>query len=64
LVIPNLNIEAKTGDYFNEVKKLNGFSGLRKVILFLGSNIGNFSDNEINLFFGQLSKLCSKGDKV
>lgn len=62
--LPFLNVNAKTGDYFQEVKKLNGYSGLRKVILFLGSNIGNFTDEEINLFLGQLSNLCHKGDKV
>lgn len=62
--LPFLNVNAKTGDYFQEVKKLNGHSGLRKVILFLGSNIGNFTDEEINLFLGQLSTLCHKGDQV
>ena len=62
--LPLLNVDAKTGDYFQEVKKLNGNSGLRKVILFLGSNIGNFTDGEIALFLSQLSKLCQKGDKV
>jgi len=62
--LPLLNVHAKTGDYFQEVKKMNGYSGLRRVILFLGSNIGNFSDEEINLFLGQLSKLCHKGDKT
>lgn len=62
--LPFLNVNAKTGDYFQEVKKLNGYSGLRKVILFLGSNIGNFTDEEINLFLGQLSNLCHKGDQV
>lgn len=62
--LPLLNVSAKTGDYFQEVKELNGHSGLRKVILFLGSNIGNFSDEEINLFFSQLSSLCHQGDKA
>ena len=62
--LPLLRVNAKTGDYFEEVKKLNGFSGLRKVILMLGSNIGNFTDEEINQFFGQLSVLCHKGDKA
>lgn len=62
--LPFLHVEAKTGDYFKEIKKLNGYSGLRKVILFLGSNIGNFSDKEINLFLGQLSAVCHQGDKV
>lgn len=62
--LPFLSVNAKTGDYFQEVKKLNGHSGLRKVILFLGSNIGNFTDEEINLFLGQLSTLCHKDDQV
>lgn len=62
--LPFLSVNAKTGDYFQEVKKLNGHSGLRKVILFLGSNIGNFTDEEIKLFLGQLSTLCHKGDQV
>jgi dimethylhistidine N-methyltransferase len=62
--LPQLNVSAKTGDYFQEVKKLNGYSGLRKVFLFLGSNIGNFSDDEIDRFFSQLSNLCHKGDKL
>jgi dimethylhistidine N-methyltransferase len=62
--LPFLHVEAKTGDYFKEIKKLNGYSGLRKVIIFLGSNIGNFSDKEISLFLGQLSSACHQGDKV
>lgn len=62
--MPFLNVNAKTGDYFQEVKKLNRHSGLRKVILFLGSNIGNFNEEEINLFLSQLSNLCHPGDKV
>ncbi|WP_159519652.1 L-histidine N(alpha)-methyltransferase [Sunxiuqinia indica] len=62
--LPLLNVSAQTGDYFQEVKKLNGHSGLRKVILFLGSNIGNFSEEEIDLFFSQLSGLCHQGDRV
>jgi len=62
--LPLLNVSAKTGDYFREVKKLNGYSGLRKVILFLGSNIGNFTEEETILFLRQLSKLCHKGDKA
>lgn len=62
--LPLLNVSAKTGDYFQEVKKVNGYSGLRKVFLFLGSNIGNFSDVENDRFFSQLSKLCHTGDKL
>lgn len=62
--LPELDVNAITGDYFHELIKLNGYSGLRKVFLFLGANIGNFSDSEIVLFFDQLSALCHTGDKV
>lgn len=62
--IPDLTVEAITGDYFHELKRLNGYSGLRKVFLFLGANIGNFSNEEIRVFMKQLSALAQKGDKV
>lgn len=62
--IPSLKVNAQTGDFFRVMKQLNGYSGLRKVILFLGSNIGNFPDEELNLFLSQLSEFAHKGDKV
>jgi dimethylhistidine N-methyltransferase len=62
--LPGLDVKAVTGDYFHEMRRLNGYSGLRKVFLFLGANIGNFSDEEIQLFLGKLSSLCQKGDKL
>lgn len=31
--IPSLMVNAKTGDFFREMKQLNGYSGIRKVIL-------------------------------
>jgi L-histidine Nalpha-methyltransferase len=62
--LPNLKVEAKTGDYFQKLKKLNGYSSLQKIILFLGSNIGNFSDEETRGFFNRLSAYSNAGDKV
>lgn len=62
--LPLLDVAPRTGDYFQKINELNGYSGLQKVILFLGSNIGNFSDEEIGLFFSQLSILSHTGDKV
>ncbi len=62
--IPSLKVNAQTGDFFRVMKQLNGHSGLRKVILFLGSNIGNFQDEELHLFLSQLSEFAHKGDKV
>lgn len=62
--MPSLIVNAKTGDFFQVMKKLNGYSDHRKVILFLGSNIGNFSDDETKLFLSQLSAFARKGDQV
>ncbi len=62
--IPSLKVNAQTGDFFSVIKQLNGHSALRKVILFLGSNIGNFEDAELNLFLSQLSEFAHRGDKV
>ncbi|MDF1559615.1 MAG: L-histidine N(alpha)-methyltransferase [Bacteroidales bacterium] len=62
--LPSLEISPLTGDFFG-LKNSGNFSGdTRKVILFLGSNIGNFTEPEIDLFFTQLYDLCRKGDKV
>ena len=62
--LPALKVEAKTGDYFRKLKNLNGHVSIQKIILFLGSNIGNFSDEETAEFLGQLSAYSNPGDKV
>jgi len=62
--LPALKVEAKTGDYFQKLKSLNGHASIPKIILFLGSNIGNFSEDETNEFLGQLSRYSNSGDKV
>jgi dimethylhistidine N-methyltransferase len=62
--MPSLKVKAQTGDFFKVMKKMNGYSGMRKVILFLGSNIGNFTDDKINLFLKHLSEFVHSGDSV
>ncbi len=62
--IPSLKISPLTGDFFGLTDTGNINSDTRKVILFLGSNIGNFTEPEIDLFLTQLSDLCKKGDKI
>lgn len=49
------------GDYFECLSSLNG-QDKRKAVLFLGSNIGNFSDQEAVAFLRQVRKNLSKGD--
>ncbi|HKI87911.1 MAG TPA: L-histidine N(alpha)-methyltransferase [Draconibacterium sp.] len=62
--IPALKVKAQTGDFFHVIKQLNGYSGIRKIILFLGSNIGNFPDEELTCLLTQLSEFAHIGDKV
>ncbi len=62
--MPKLDVNPRTGDYFEVMKSLNGHAGRRRIVLFLGSNIGNFSSDERDLFLGQFSSFLKKGDKV
>lgn len=39
--MPTLNVEAEVGEYFEVLERLKGFNKRKKVIMVLGSNIGN-----------------------
>ena len=62
--IPDLTVGAKTGDYFQIMRELDLVSHNRKVILFLGSNIGNFSDEETDSFLTHLTEFTQPGDQL
>ena len=62
--LPHLNCQPLQGEYFKALEELNKIDTNKKVILFLGSNIGNFSFGETNEFLSHLSELLNKGDKV
>lgn len=51
---PDLEINAVVADYFDGVKWLNRRSNRRNVVLFLGSNIGNFNFSDTRLFLRNL----------
>jgi L-histidine Nalpha-methyltransferase len=59
---PDLAINAHCGDYFRILETLGGISGRKKVILFLGSNIGNFSRTDAVAFFKRLRAAMSPVD--
>lgn len=61
--IPELEITSLHGDYFQMLSDLKK-SPNRKIILFLGSNIGNMSDEQAKLFIASLSRNLNKGDKI
>jgi dimethylhistidine N-methyltransferase len=59
---PDLRIKGLTGEFFDTLAQATQISDKPKVILFLGSNIGNMSPDEAQTFCADLRKHLSKGD--
>jgi L-histidine N-alpha-methyltransferase len=62
--IPGIHIEGLNGEYLDMVEKANLISDCRKVYLFLGSNIGNFTTQYANEFLLKLRKQMTTGDML
>ncbi|MHC0444793.1 L-histidine N(alpha)-methyltransferase [Flavobacterium sp. 3-218] len=62
--LPELNIISLEGEYFRMLEKAAELSERRKVVLFLGSNIGNMEKKEALLFCRTLNSYLSHGDIV
>ena len=50
------------GDYFRLIEKINGYNQSKKILLFLGSNIGNYNENETLNFLNKLKSVMHSGD--
>ena len=61
---PDLKYEPLLGEYFTAIEELNKVDSNNKMVLFLGSNVGNFSEENANKFLARLSELLTSGDKV
>lgn len=61
---PDLLVEAQHTDYFNALARLAVDSDRRKVVLFLGSNIGNYTPDEATDFYGQMAARLRPGDLI
>jgi len=61
---PALSIIPQPGDYFQILENLKLANGRRKIILFLGSSIGNFLPGEQEIFFKKLEKAMNKEDRL
>jgi L-histidine N-alpha-methyltransferase len=60
---PSLKMDARIGDYFRILESLNSGGGRRrKILMFLGSNIGNFTREQSVAFFRHLREVMSPGD--
>ena len=61
---PNLKTEGKIGDYFQIMEELSHSDNTPRVLLFLGSNIGNFSNREAIEFLHQLRGVMNPADQL
>lgn len=60
--LPGLKSEGLAMDYFEALKKLAQLSDDPLVVLFLGSNIGNFRRDNVDTFMAELSASLRPGD--
>jgi dimethylhistidine N-methyltransferase len=63
-VLPGTDVRPETGDYFDILKNLKTGRNERNLILFLGSNIGNLDNKELDYFLSNLSELTTPGDML
>ncbi len=61
--LPNLSIQAKVGDYFEMLKDLKQ-SSTPSLLLFLGSNIGNYEEEQARELLMLFHQNMKKGDKL
>ena len=62
--MPELDVSPKTGEYFSVLEELSGVDTRQKVILFLGSNIGNFNKDVAIRFLSTMASKMNTGDKL
>ena len=64
VTLPGIKITGLNGEYFDMLKKAASISNRRKVVMFLGSNIGNMPVADAEGFCKELRKNLSPGDMV
>ncbi|MEL7006654.1 MAG: L-histidine N(alpha)-methyltransferase, partial [Bacteroidota bacterium] len=62
--LPELSVQCISGDYFEALGKLDHEEGTRNVVLFLGSTIGNFNQNQAIEFLSKLRSYLDKDDMM
>jgi L-histidine N-alpha-methyltransferase len=62
--VPGLEITGLHGEYFDMINAANKSSAKRKLVLFLGSNIGNFSKQEAVKFLIDFNQCLAPGDTI
>ncbi len=62
--LPDLKVDGLVGDYFDLIGDIEVNGYLKKIVLFLGSNIGNFSKQTSLDFFKSLRAVLNPQDQV
>ncbi len=62
--LPDVNVHALVGDYFTALGRLQHENGFRKILLFMGGNIGNFSAMEARTFLCKMNQFMDPGDLI
>ena len=60
--LPAVNIHPLQGTYFKVLNQINALEHSKKVILFLGSNIGNLLHEQAVVFLRNIQELMDEGD--
>ncbi|MEZ5425800.1 MAG: L-histidine N(alpha)-methyltransferase [Pyrinomonadaceae bacterium] len=63
-LFPALDIQTVRGDYFKSLENIGQKTDRKKIILFLGSNIGNFSESQALGFFSKLRDSLNPQDQI
>jgi len=63
-LFPQLSVHPLNKEYFKALEEMSQKNTFKKVILFLGSNIGNFSETETHEFFGHMADVLQPGDHL
>ncbi|MEZ5084158.1 MAG: L-histidine N(alpha)-methyltransferase [Bacteroidales bacterium] len=63
-LLPELKVKGKIGDYFQLMEELSAIDKTQKILLFLGSNIGNFNPLATITFLSHLRKVMNPEDKL
>jgi len=62
VTLPDVEVYPCEGDYFDALQRICRISERRKVLLFLGSNIGNMSIEDCSTFCCRLASMLDPGD--
>ena len=60
--LPGIRMQGLNGDYLEKMHQLNTFSPNRKIVLFMGANIGNMNIQQATQFCRQLRDHLQPGD--